>query len=396
MYQQHVNSTRAGRKVNQPGGYGAFLPSSLPPIPPILIDEELLNLLSRADQSIGRLDASSQILPAPDRFVSMYVRKEAVSSSQIEGTIATLLDVLEDEAQVNVRSLPGDVGETRNYVQAMNRGLELLQSLPVCNRLLKEVHEVLLTGVRGGDKSPGEFRASQNWIGPPGCDLSGATFVPPPPQEMERAMGDLEQYIHGDTKIPILLRCGLIHGQFECIHPFLDGNGRLGRLLITFLLCQQLVLSRPFLYLSIFFHQFRYEYLDRLQAIHEFGDWEGWLKFFLRGIIHVSLDAADASRKILEMREEHRQLVMRDVAGGTNGLTLLDFLYGQPVVLVSQVQESLNVSYVTANNLVRDFCTVGLLEEISGRSRNRVFVYAPYLKIFSAPEEKDTEPSEVD
>lgn len=283
MYQKEQRSTRAGQYIKQITGYSAFIPKPLPPDPSVNIDGELLTLLSEADQALGRLDGSADILPNPDLFVSMYVRKEAVLSSQIEGTQASLANVLEYEAGIRPRGLPGDVAETVNYIRAMNRGLARLEELPVCNRLLKEIHGVLLQGVRGNEKSPGEFRRSQNWIGPPGGNLATAFFVPPPPYEMEHAMGDLELYIHQDTQTPILLKCGMVHAQFETVHPFLDGNGRLGRLLITFLLCQQGVLKRPLLYLSAYFKQYRDEYYERLQEVRVSGDWERWLKFFLRG-----------------------------------------------------------------------------------------------------------------
>ena len=374
-------SKRAGEYLRQVNGYRAFIPKPLPPSPPLDKDDELLWLLSEADQALGRLDGSTDILPNPDLFVAMYKRKEAVLSSQIEGTQASLVDILEYEARVKLDSLPSDVGEIANYIAALNLGLASLDELPLCNRLLKEIHGVLLQGVRGEDKSPGEFRHSQNWIGPPGCSLSTATFVPPPPSEVDRTMGALEVYLNDSAPIPILLKCGLVHGQFEMIHPFLDGNGRLGRLLITFLLCQQKILRRPLLYLSAYFREYQDEYYERLQGIHRAGDWEGWLKFFLAGVRDVSREATETARSIIKMREEHRQLVVQSVRGQSNGLTLLDHLYEMPVVTVARVEELLDVSYVTANNLVHDFCRLGMLAETTNRPRNRVFVYKPYLDI---------------
>jgi Fic family protein len=238
MHQVEGYSTRAGQYLKQVNGYRAFIPKPLPPDPPLNIDSELLRLLSEADLELGRLDGATDILSNPGLFVAMYVRKEAVLSSQIEGTQASLVDVLEYEANVERRSLPSDVGETANYVKALNLGLAKLEELPLCNRLLREIHEVLMQGVRGEEKAPGEFRQSQNWIGMPGCDLSTATFIPPPPHEVQNAMGSLELYLHNDTQTPVLIKFGLVHGQFETIHPFLDGNGCLGRLLVTFLLCE--------------------------------------------------------------------------------------------------------------------------------------------------------------
>ena len=335
--------------------------------------------MSEADLALGRLDGSTDILPNPDLFVAMYVKKEAVLSSQIEGTQASLVDVLEYEAKVDRHKLPDDVDEVINYVDAMNWGLARLEELPLCNRLLREVHGKLLQGVRGENKTPGEFRRSQNWIGPPGCDLSTATYVPPPPHEMENAMGKLELYLHEDSQTPILLKCGLVHGQFETIHPFLDGNGRLGRLLITFILCQQKVLSRPLLYISDYFRRYQDEYYDRLEAIHSLGDWEGWLKFFLRGVRDVSREATETARRIISLREEHRQLVTQQGRAQNNGLALLDYLYQMPVVTNGIVRDLFNVTPVTANNLTHRFRDLGILEEITNRPRNQVFLYRTYM-----------------
>lgn len=381
--QNNIRTYRAGQYIRQPTDYRAFIPNSLPPKPPLCWDAELLALLSNADQSLGRLDGVADMVPNPDMFVSMYVRKEAVLSSQIEGTQASLVDVLEYEANVSHRQLPGDVLETLNYVKALNAGLERLDTLPLCNRLFREIHEILMRGVRGQEKSPGEFRESQNWIGPPGSNLNNATYVPPPPYEMAQAMGDLELYLNSESPTPLLVKCGLAHGQFEMIHPFLDGNGRLGRLLITFLLCQQKVLTRPLLYLSAYFKQNQDEYYDRLYAISNAGDWEGWLKFFLKGVGQVSQEAAETARRIIAMREEHQQLVIQNV-GGRNGLTLLDALYQSPVVIVANMERMLNVSYVTANNLARAFQALGILREITQRPRNKIYVYQPYLDIINS------------
>ena len=380
--QESVAPNRAGRYVRQLTGYRAFIPSPLPPVPPLNLDNELVTLLSDADQSLGRLDGVADMLPNPDLFVRMYVRKEAVLSSQIEGTQASLADVLEYEAEVSHRQLPSDVLETFNYVKALNAGLELLNDLPLCNRLIREIHGILMQGVRGQEKSPGAFRESQNWIGSPGSDLSTATYVPPPQHEMLQAMGDLELYLNSDAPVPLLIKCGLAHGQFEMIHPFLDGNGRLGRLLITFLLCQQKVLTRPLLYLSAYFKEYQDEYYARLYAISNEGDWEGWLKYFLRGIAQVSQEAAETARNIIAMREEHRQIVHEQVAG-RNGPALLDLLCQHPVITVADIERHLPVSYVTANNLAHSFDTLGLLEEITQRPRNKVYRYRSYLDILN-------------
>ena len=352
-------------------------------------DDELVALLSAADQSLGQLEGGSRmlpntnLLPNPDLFTGMYVRKEAVSSSQIEGTQATFSDVLEYEAKVGHRFLPPDVLETHNYVNALNTGLERLNELPLYNRLLREIHGILMQGVRGQEMTPGEFRTSQNWIGRPGSGLNNAAYVPPPPYEMTQSMGDLELYLNSDSPTPLLIKCGLAHGQFQMIHPFLDGNGRVGRLLITLLLCYHNALSRPLLYLSDYIKRNQAEYYARLYAISNAGDWEGWLKYFLKGVGEVSQESAETARRIIAMREEHQQLVIQNVRG-RNGLTLLDALYQSPVVIVSKIARMLNVSYVSANNLAHTFQNLGILEEITQRPRNKIYVYQPYLDILNS------------
>ena len=378
-----MSAKRAGQYIRQPTGYRAFIPNSLPPEPPLAWDAELLSLLSAADQALGRLDGVADTLPNPDLFVRMYVRKEAVLSSQIEGTQASLVDVLEYEANVGQRRLPSDVLETFNYVKALNTGLERLQELPLCNRLLREIHGILMQGVRGQERTPGEFRASQNWIGDPVSDLSNATYVPPPPHEMNQAIGVLEVFLNSPEPMPLLIKAGLAHVQFELIHPFLDGNGRLGRLLITFLLCHHRALTRPLLYLSSWFKQHQGEYYARLYAVSHSGDWEGWLKYFLQGVGQVSREAAETARKIIAMREEHRQLVIDQVRGRQNGLALLDDLYETPLVSVNYIRDQLGVSYGTANNLANDLAQVGILEEITAGVRNKVFAYRSYLEVLA-------------
>ena len=382
MLQEEGPSQRVGRYVRQLTGYRAFIPNSLPPEPPLRLDSELVALLSVADQALGRLDGIADTLPNPNIFVQMYIRKEAVLSSQIEGTQASLADVLEYEAEVSHRQFPGDVLETFNYVKALNAGLERLNELPLCNRLLREIHGILMQGVRGQERSPGHFRETQNWIGPPGSNLNNATYVPPPADEMFRAMGDLENYLNSGLTTPVLIKCGLAHGQFEMIHPFLDGNGRLGRLLITFLLCQQAVLKRPLLYLSAYFKEYQDEYYARLYAISHEGDWEGWLKYFLKGVGQVSREATDTARAIIAMREGHRQLVQQEVSG-RNGQPLLDYLCQNPVVMVASIERHLGVSYVTANNLAHAFEDIGILEEITHRPRSKIYRYRPYLDILN-------------
>ncbi len=374
---------RAGMYIQQPTGYKAFIPAALPPKPQIRMDAELTRLLSDADRALGRLDGVSSILPNPDLFVAMYVKHEAVLSSQIEGTQSTLEDLLEFEAvRKSPTTAPRDVEEVVNYVGAMNHGLERLASLPLSLRLLREIHERLLRGVRGGERSPGAFRTSQNWVGPQGCTLQTAQFVPPPPHEMNAALHNLEQFLHDHTSLPVLIHCGIAHAQFETIHPFLDGNGRVGRLLITLLLCERGVLQRPLLYLSYYLKAHRAQYYDRLTAIRHDGDWEGWLKFFLRGVYEVSQAATQVSREISRLRETHRNLVSEKAPNAVSGLKLLDYLFQHPLIGVRNAEQELGCSYATANTLVRHFENLGILKEKTGQQRNRIYLYESYHALF--------------
>lgn len=378
-----ASAGRAGRYIAQHSGYRAFIPAPLPPDPPVQITPGMQVLLSQADRALGRLDGSIQTLPNPDLFVFMYVRKEAVLSSQIEGTQSSLQDLLAAEARILSPQRPRDVDEVVNYVRAMNHGLKRLAELPVSVRLIRELHTELLQGVRGSRLTPGELRTSQNWIGPGGCTLNEATFVPPPPREISPALGNLEKFLHADTELPLLVKIGLAHAQFETIHPFLDGNGRIGRLLITFLLCEQGVLQKPVLYLSYYFKQHRQEYYEHLQAVRDTGNWEAWVVFFLQGIIDVSEQATDTARRILVLREEHRHAIT-ETLGRTagNGHRVLDYLYENPIVSVKEVQRLIGTTYPAANNLVGRLQACGILEEITGQVRHRRFAYQSYIRLF--------------
>ncbi|MCQ4190883.1 Fic family protein [Methylocystis suflitae] len=377
-------SDRSGKYALQPSGYKAFIPAPLPPDPPVEIDSEMQWLLSEADRALGRLDGSIQTLPNPELFAFMYVRKEAVLSSQIEGTQASINDLLKAEAKIFDSEAPNDVDEVLNYVAAMNYGLARLREIPLSIRLIKELHQQLLKGVRGRNLQPGELRRSQNWIGPAGSTLSTATFIPPPYQEAEAALGELEKFLHASDELPPLIKIGLAHAQFETIHPFLDGNGRIGRLLITFFLCQQNILQKPVLYLSHYFKQHRSEYYEKLQRTRVSGDWEGWLKFFLRGVADVGRQATDTAREIVDLREKHRHIIMNEFGGtAANANKLLEYLYSHPTVSVNGVKELLQVSFPNANSLVEKFCKNQILFEITGQARNRVFSYSPYINLFA-------------
>ena len=364
------------------------MPKPLPPDPPIATDR-LVPLLSRADQAVGRLDGELRTMPNPDLFVAMYVRREAVFSSQIEGTQSTLEDLLAVELRPRVAEIARDVDEIVNYVAAMNHGLERLSDVPLSLRLIREIHAQLLRGVRGENKRPGEFRRNQNFVAPAGVtDVCDATFVPPPVPEMHRALDNFERFLH-DDELPALLQAGIAHAQFETIHPFLDGNGRVGRLLITFLLVHRGVLHRPLLYLSLYLKRHRHDYYEALTAIRDEGDWESWLLFFVRGIAETAEEATVNARAIVALREAHRNRILEERAP-TNALRLLDLLYERPLVDVNLVRAELGVTFATANKLVDQLERLGLVVEATGRRRDRIFRFDPYLRLFEGDEREGT------
>ena len=381
-------SERAGRFRPQLTGYEAFMPKSLPPDPPLQWGTDLLGRLSEATTALGRLDGLADSLPNPDLFVASYVRREAVLSSQIEGTQSSLDDVLAHEVEARVTGLHADVAETFNYVRAMGVGLGLLDELPLSGRLIRRVHEELMTGVRGQERSPGEFRTSQNWVGPKGCTLETAAFVPPSPDDLPTSIRDLEVYLN-DSDDPPLVLAGLAHAQFETIHPFLDGNGRVGRLLITLVLVERRVLTRPLLYLSLFLRQNRSEYYGRLNAIRTQGDWEGWLEFFLTGVAATASDAARVAGELSALTEEHRRTSVSQNLG-RYGWPLLDLLAEQPIVTIKHVCTQLGATPSTVGRLLDGLDALGIVDEVTGRRRNRVYRYSPFLDILA----DDPEPAQ--
>jgi len=383
---EHMES-QAGKTVPQASGYLAYIPSSLPPNPPIELLAETISLLSRADQALGQLEGVATHLPNPDLFVGMYVRKEALLSSQIEGIDSTLDEVIRFEEgetpKADKRFL--DTAEVVNYVRALNYGIRRLQELPLSLRLIREIHAELMHGVRGEGKAPGEFRVSQNWIGPVGATLANATFVPPPVPDMTAALHNLEIFLHERTEhparahYPVIIECALVHAQFETIHPFLDGNGRLGRLLIALLLHERRVLTQPLLYISLYLKGNRLEYYDRLTAVRQKGDWEGWVKFFLKGIEQTAQEALDTARKVISFREKALQTAAS--LGGME-LKLLEFLFRHPLTDVQTAQKKLGVSYNTTSAAITKLESASLLREITGKQRNRIFRFSAYLELF--------------
>jgi len=359
-------------------GYRAFYPASLPPIN---LEGELGLMLSQADQALGAINTVASVLPNPELLVGMFIQKEALLSSQIEGTQSSLVDVLgiAEDQEPTV-----DVGEVVNYVNAMHYGLRRLREgeFPMSLRLLREIHAVLMQQVRGGKPAltPGEFRTSQNWIG--GTNLQNARFVPPPVDEMKTLLGELEEYMHLDDDLPILVKCALIHYQFETIHPFNDGNGRLGRLLITFFLVWRNVLDEPMLYLSAYLKAHQQEYYDRLTQVRVDGNFEAWVRFFLEGVITVSEQVINTTRRLQHLeREDTDRLIQSPV--GLNGLLLMRLLMRQPVVRVKDVQNALSISYNNANALIAKAQALGILEQTSSVRRNRKFLYREYIAILA-------------
>lgn len=365
-------------------GYKAFVPELFPSKDLVKWDKDLILLLSKADRAIGKLNAIDQLVPDVDYFIFMYVKKEATLSSQIEGTQATLIDLVKAEAKLQDEHPPSDIDEIKNYINAMNYGIKRMKDLPLSLRLIKEIHKELLHGVRGHNKTPGEFRKTQNWIG--GTTIETAAFVPPIVPEMQRALNDLEKFFHDDlSDLPPLIKTGLIHAQFETIHPFLDGNGRTGRLLITFFLYKEEVLSKPLLYLSDYFKRHRTIYYDKLNNYRLNNGIESWLKFFLEGVRAVSEEAVETSIKITKLREKDIKTVSSFGRNVDTALILLDKLYSLPIVdskLIGKITGISSKANISA--LIEKFIKAGILKEATGKERNRRFVYSEYLKQFSS------------
>lgn len=374
---------RAGKYINQLRGelaYKAFLPNFLPL--DLKRDPELETLLSEADLALGRLDGVAKIVPDTDFLTLMFGRKEATYSSQVEGTQATFADVLKVEAKIEDKKIPYDVQEILNYISAMNYGLKRLTTLPLSLRLIREIHKVLLKDVRGQERKPGEFRNSQNWIGGP--TINTASFVPTPPEKLAEELGNLENFLHSNIQMPPLIKAGLIHSQFENIHPFLDGNGRTGRLLVTFYLCQRKILQKPLLYLSVFFKKNQKEYYYRLNAVHEKDDVEGWLKFFLRGVIKTSEEGFRAAQKILELRDRDLRKISSLGRTTQTGLKVLDRLFKNPFVSIRDVVETTQLSKSNAYNLLKRLENIDILRSIKNRKGLTIgYIYKDYLSLFN-------------
>ncbi len=362
--------------------YHTFYAKRLPPEPALVVDADTQDLLDTANQALGRLDGVTLLLPDPDQFLYSYIRKEAVLSSQIEGTQSSLSDLLLFEHDVAPGVPIEDVRETSNYIRAMSHGLERVgEGFPISLRLLNEVHQRLLEGVRGGERAPGEFRRSQTWIG--GTRPGNARYVPPPAHEVLPAMGALEKFLHDDpVATPILVKAALAHAQFETIHPFLDGNGRVGRLLVTLLLCAEArVLSRPLLYLSLYLKENRDEYYTRLQRIRTHGEWEEWLTFFLEGIIDVARSATETTRRIVSMVERDRQAVLALGRAAGSASRLHQLVTSEVVFTIPEASRKIALSEVTIAKAAAHLERLGVIREVTGRPRSKLFAYSEYLAI---------------
>ncbi len=359
----------------------AFVPPPLPPDPPIDV-LALLDRLSLAERALGRLDGIIMLLPRQELFLYMYVRKEVVLSSQIEGTQSTLSDLLRFEMEAQAGEPIDDIREVSNYVDALMYGLERLEALPLSLRLIWEMHGRLLQSGRGGTKSPGEFRRSQNWIG--GSRPGNALFVPPPVTELDACLNALESFMHDDrSRLPVLIKAGLLHVQFETIHPFLDGNGRIGRLLVTLYLCVHGVLHKPLLYLSLYLKTHRADYYRLLQEVREHGNWEAWLDFFLAGVAETANQAFESATRIVDLFKEDRERITTESDRAGSVLRIHDLFQQNPFLTSNQLVRETGLSAPTVNAALADLERMGLVEEVTGRRRGRVFSYRRYLAILS-------------
>lgn len=372
---------RAGHLITNLSGemaYKSFVPTPLPPKPSIELTEDMINLLIKANSQLAVLESIATRIPNVELFISMYVRKEALMSSQIEGTQATLEDVLDPMIEANTNR---NVADVVNYIKATEFAIKRLHELPLCNRLIKETHAVLMEGVRGQEKSPGEFRRSQNWIGGQGSTLKNARYIPPSPDDMLEAMSDLEKYINADDELDALIRAALIHYQFETIHPFLDGNGRVGRLLITLFLMEKKVLSTPALYISYFLKKNRVEYYDRMTEVRAKGNYEQWVTFFLRALLESAVDATATIDEMIALHDKNAAVISGMGRAAKNAMLVFEYLEANPIIEIRKTAEALSITFNTASSAVKRLTDAGILVQTTNVSRNRTFAYEDYLSI---------------
>lgn len=372
---------RAGSHVSNLTGdatYKSYRPAPLPPKPAIEVDEQIATELASASQKLAELDTIARHIPDVSLFLSMYIRKEALISSQIEGTQCTLDDILAPDVEQNANL---DVAEVLSYVKAVQFAVEHRDELPLCNRFLRDVHKVLLSNVRGADKEPGEFRRSQNWIGPAGCSLKNARYIPPNVEDMQQAMSNLEKYINAEDSNAPLIRAALIHYQFETIHPFLDGNGRIGRLLILLCLMEWGLLHSPILYVSYFLKKNQWEYYGKLGNVRTSGNYEQWVLFFLEAVHHAAADAVENILLLRDLQQKNLALIQSQIKNCDNALKLFQHITAHPIISIKSAIEALGVSRGTAQKCVNDLVELGILKETTKQARNRIFAYEDYLAI---------------
>ncbi len=372
-----MDMSRAGEYMTR-GGYRAFMPAPLPPQPAISMNADIAYNLSLADRALARLDGAVGTIPEPELLVYAFMRQEAVLSSQIEGTQASLEDLFEYELDGTPAAAEADVVDIVRYLEAMKWAIEELKARPISLRLIREAHAMLLSHGRGSQRGPGEFRRAQNWIGPPGCQIEEASFVPPAVPDMHAALANLESFIHAQNRMPELIRCALVHAQFETIHPFWDGNGRIGRMLITLMLCERGILELPVLYLSLYFKTNLEEYYACLQSVRDTGDWERWVLFFLRGVTNTSRSALVAARKIRSLRETMIENAA-NVSGSSHAIKFGELLFRRPYITAKIAQTSLGVTFPTGNALIASYEEAGYLERLTQGRRHRIFAFRPYL-----------------
>lgn len=382
MNGEDMASERAGKYIKHPDGYKTYVPKPLPPSPPLEYDDELLGVLSEANIKLARLDGVASVLPDIDMFISMYLKKEAVLSSQIEGTQISLEDYLEYDVDINKKKKDEEI-EVLNYIKALHYGLNNIEDGSISIEDIKKLHKILVKGTRGEDRNPGEFRKGQGFIRGDGPSILHATYIAPPPDKVDALMKRLEEFINKEDDIPQLVRIALIHHQFETIHPFSDGNGRLGRMLITFYLLLKSVLFHPILFLSLYLRKNRSDYYEWLMRVRLDGKWEGWIRYFLKGISIVSDEVVKTCREIIRLREELLELLYNKSISSIYTIRFLDFLFESPIININKASESLNTSRQTIYDLVNKFLELGILKEITGKKRYKKYKFVDYVEIIN-------------
>ena len=384
MDPQDFNNSPSGKTIQSRQGYWAYVPNTLPP--PVEYNSAVVQLVSEAERALGELSGAGSLLPNPSILISPYIRREAVSSSRIEGTQASLSDLFFFEASGAEESPRSDVQEVQNYVRAIDYGLERLKELPLSIPLLCEIHGILFKGLKGEDNPPGEVRKRQNWIGPPGRSLYEATFVPPPVEELKPVLDALDQYLTSKPEEPLLIQCALVHYQFEVIHPFTDGNGRIGRLLVTFFLREKGLLGQPILYLSEFFDKFKDEYYQKLLGASQKGAWPGWFEFFLRGVAHQARAALADARRIIELHAEYQTGLgqTKKIPGAAQ--RLIEEIFFNPVISVAGLSRKWNLPFNSVKKGVQRLVEIGILKETTGKKRDRLFVAPKLMKLLTSQE----------